>query len=213
MYVPKHFEEPRVEVMHELIRERPLATLVTFGSGGLNANHIPLEIAPEPAPYGTLRGHISRANPLWRDLSMDVEALAIFQGPDAYVTPSWYPTKKEKGMVVPTWNYAVVHAYGALRVIDDAEWLRSLVGRLTDQNEAAFRERWSVSDAPPEYIGKLLGSIVGIEMVLTKLIGKWKVSQNRPTTDREGVVSGLRELDTQDSSLMAELVERASKSS
>jgi transcriptional regulator len=151
--------------------------------------------------------------PIWRDLSADVETLAIFQGPDAYVTPSWYPTKKETGMVVPTWNYAVVHAYGPLRVIDDAEWLRSLVGRLSDQHEAAFRDRWSVSDAPPEYIEKLLGSIVGIEMVLTKLIGKWKVSQNRPTTDREGVVNGLREMDTPDASLMATLVERASKSS
>jgi transcriptional regulator len=213
MYVPKQFEESRVEVMHELIRARPLATLVTLGSGGLNANHIPLEVAPGPAPFGTLRGHVARANPLWRDLSTDTEALAIFQGPDAYVTPSWYPTKQETGMVVPTWNYAVVHAYGAIRVIDDAEWLRSLVGRLTDQNEAGFREQWSVSDAPDEYIGKLLGSIVGIEMVVTKLIGKWKVSQNRPATDRAGVVSGLRGVDTPDSSRMAELVERASKSS
>src|SRR5262249_1872949 len=179
MYVPKQFEEPNVEVMQELIRDRPLATLVSLGSNGLNANHIPLEIAPEPSPYGTLRGHVARANPLWRELSTGVESLAIFQGPDAYITPSWYPTKQETGMVVPTWNYAVVHAYGALRVVDDADWLRSLVGRLTDQHEMGFQDRWSVSDAPHEYIEKLLGAIVGIEMVVTKLIGKWKVSQNR----------------------------------
>jgi transcriptional regulator len=213
MYVPKHFEEQRVENLHALIHAHPLAALVTLGSGGLNANHIPMEISPEPAPFGTLRGHVARGNPFWRELAPDVESLAIFQGPGAYITPSWYPTKQETGMVVPTWNYAVVHAYGAIRVIDDADWLRSLVGRLTDHNEAAFREPWEVSDAPDEYIGKLLRSIVGIEMVVTKLIGKWKVSQNRPAEDRAGVVAGLRGIDTPESSRMAELVDRAKKSS
>src|SRR5262245_40110580 len=203
MYVPKQFEESRVEVMHELIHAYPLSTLVSLGSGGLRANHIPLEISAEPLPFGTLRGHVARANPIWRDLSADIEALAIFQGPDAYITPAWYPEKQETGKVVPTWNYAVVHAYGSLRVIDDAEWLRSLVGRLTDQHEAAFDKQWRVSDAPQEYIDKLLGAIIGIEMVITKLIGKWKVSQNRRAADQAGVINGLRVRDLPDSLLMA----------
>lgn len=209
MYVPKHFEEPRVEVMHDLIRTHPLATLVTLGSDGLNANHIPMEIALEPLPLGTLRGHIARANPLWRDLSANVEALAIFQGPQAYITPSWYPTKSETGKVVPTWNYAVVHAYGSLRVIDETDWLRSLVERLTGEHEASFPEPWRVADAPPEYIEKLLASIVGLEITVTKLIGKWKVSQNRPAADHEGVITGLRERNKPDARQMAELVEQA----
>ncbi|MGE0132216.1 MAG: FMN-binding negative transcriptional regulator [Blastocatellales bacterium] len=213
MYVPMQFEETHVEVMHDLIRARPLATLVTLGSGGLTANHIPMEISAAPLPFGTLRCHVARANPFWRDLSADVEALAVFQGPGAYITPSWYPAKQETGKVVPTWNYAVVHAYGSLRVIDDAEWLRSQIGRLTDQNEAALPEQWKVSDAPQEFIEKLLGSIIGIEMVVTRLIGKWKVSQNRTAADQAGVISGLREHGQSDSLLMAELVEQATKTS
>ena len=120
MYTPKHFEEPRTEVMHELMRARPLATLVTLTSNGLNANHIPLHLVDTPAPFGTLRGHVARANPLWSDFAKDVEVLAIFHGPDSYITPSWYATKQETGKVVPTWNYAVVHAYGTLRIVDDA---------------------------------------------------------------------------------------------
>src|SRR5262245_15600570 len=125
MYIPKHFEETRVEVLHELIRAHPLAALVTLTSNGIDANHIPLEIDPEPAPFGTLRGHVARANPLWSDFSSEVYALAIFRGADTYISPSLYPTKQETGRVVPTWNYAVVHAHGPLKVIDDRQWLRS----------------------------------------------------------------------------------------
>ena len=119
MYLPKHFEETRVEILHGLIRAQPLGALVTLMPGGLDADHIPFEVDPEPAPFGTLRGHVARANPVWRDASRDAEALVIFQGPGAYISPSWYPTKKETAKVVPTWNYVVVHAHGALRVIDD----------------------------------------------------------------------------------------------
>ncbi len=137
MYMPAHFEETRAEVMHRLIHEHPLAVLVTLGSTGLNANHIPLEIDSEPAPFGTLRGHVARANPVWRDFSRDVEALTVFQGPQAYISPAWYRTKKETGKVVPTFNYIVVHAYGSLRIIEDEAWLRGLVERLTTRHQDA----------------------------------------------------------------------------
>ncbi len=191
MYVPPHFEETRTEALHALIHEHPLATLVTLGRDGLSANHLPIELDPHPAPLGTLRAHVSRANPVWQDLSPDVEALAIFQGPQAYVTPAWYPTKQETGKVVPTYNYVVVHAYGRLRTMEDPAWLRGLVERLTDRFEAPRTDRWRVSDAPEEYIDKQLHGIVGLEMPVTRLLGKWKVSQNRPEVDRRGVVRGL----------------------
>ena len=208
MYVPTHFEETRVEVMHELMCAHPFATLVTLTSQGLNANHIPLELLADPAPFGTLRGHIARANPLWRELSSDVNALAIFQGANRYISPAWYPTKEETGKVVPTWNYAVVHAHGPLRVIEDREWLRQLVGRLTDHHESNRSQPWSVSDAPADYIEKTLDAIVGLEMPIARLIGKWKVSQNRPAKDQAGVVENLRRVGDESSNAMAELVRR-----
>ena len=191
MYLPKHFEETRVQVLHEHIRAYPLGALVVLTARGLDANHIPFEVDPDPTPFGTLRGHIARANPLWRDFSRDVEALAIFQGPGTYISPSWYPTKRETAKVVPTWNYAVVHAHGALQFIDDRAWLRAFVEKLTNRHEAERRDRWKVADAPPDYIDKQLGAIIGLEIPITRLIGKWKVSQNRPAQDREGVVEGL----------------------
>jgi transcriptional regulator len=191
MYLPKHFEETRTETLHELIRARPLATVVTLAARGLEANHIPLEIDPEPAPFGTLRGHVARANPIWRDYSPGVDALAIFVGPDAYISPSWYPSKQDGGKVVPTWNYAVVHAYGPLRIVDDAAWLRGFVEKLTNRHESRRAAPWKVSDAPADYIDKMVGAIVGIEIPIARLEGKWKVSQNRPARDREGVVQGL----------------------
>jgi len=191
MYIPKHFEETRIEVLHELIRMHPLAALVAITPSGLDANHLPFEVDPNPAPFGTLRGHIARANPLWYNFSEEVEALAIFQGPGAYISPAWYSTKQETARVVPTWNYAVVHAYGALRVIEDRGWLRGLVERLTDRHEARRNDPWRVTDAPSDFIEGMLGAIVGIEIPVTRLIGKWKVSQNRPARDRDGVVEGL----------------------
>ena len=191
MYRPKHFEESRIDVMHALAREHPLATLVTLGATGLNANHIPLEVEPEPTPLGTLRGHVARANPVWQDLAAGVEALAIFQGPSIYVSPAWYPSKRETGKVVPTYNYAVVHAYGPVHIVEDAAWLRSLVERLTNRFEAGRAEPWQVSDAPAGFIDTQLRAIVGIEIPISRLHGKWKLSQNRSAMDHAGVVAAL----------------------
>jgi len=207
MYTPKHFEEPRIEVMHELMRARPLATLVTLTSNGLNANHIPLHLVDAPAPFGTLRGHVARANPMWSDYAEDVEVLAIFHGSDSYITPSWYATKKETGKVVPTWNYAVVHAYGTMRVIDDPAWVRAQLEALTDHNENIFTKPWAVADAPHEYTEKLIGAIVGIEIVITKLSGKWKVSQNQPEPNQAGVIAGLNNSGLRDANEMTVLIE------
>ena len=206
MYVPSHFEETRTEVLHQLIRDHSQAVLVTLGSGGLTANHIPFELDPDPAPFGTLRGHVARANPVWHDFSKEMEALVVFQGPQAYISPSWYETKKQTGKVVPTYNYIVVHAHGALRVVQDQAWLRDLVERLTNRFEGQKSEPWRVTDAPGEFVNKLLGAIVGLEMPVTRLIGKWKLSQNRPQEDRDGVVRGLSESGDADQLAMARLV-------
>lgn len=211
MYIPKQFEESRVDVMHELIRAYPLATLVTHSSYGLNANHIPLHLSQSPAPYGTLQGHIARANPLLGEIAEGIETLAIFHGPDSYITPSWYATKKETGKVVPTWNYAVVHAYGLLRIVDNASWLREQLDALTEHNESSFPEPWGVADAPPEHIERIMAAIVGVEMVITKLLGKWKVSQNQPTQNQVGVISGLKASGLTKSEAMAALVEAGAK--
>jgi transcriptional regulator len=191
MYTPIHFEEPRVEIMHELMRARPLATLVTMTTNGLNANHIPLQLLGQPAPFGTLHGHVARANPMWIDFAHDIDVLAIFHGPDSYITPSWYATKQKTGKVVPTWNYSVVHAYGRLRIIDDAAWIRAQIEALTDHNEAKFSKPWAVSDAPHEFTEKLIDAIVGVEIVITKLSGKWKMSQNQPAQNQASVIKGL----------------------
>ena len=211
MYIPPHFEQPDIEVMHDLIRNRPLATLVTLGSDGINANHIPLHLSPAPEPFGVLRGHVARANPIWRDLESDADTLAIFHGPDAYISPSWYATKQETGKVVPTWNYAVVHAYGSLRIIDDASWVRSQMEDLTTHHEAAFPEPWAVSDAPEDFTEKLIGAVVGIEMVITRLFGKWKISQNQPPQNQTSVIHGLNASGQAEAMTMAALVKTGIK--
>jgi transcriptional regulator len=203
MYLPPHFREDRIPVIHELIRAHSLATLVTMGSDGLMASHVPMLLDPQPEPFGTLRCHLARGNPQWRSFSPDVPALAIFSGPQHYISPLWYATTAETGKVVPTWDYAIVHAYGPLHVTEDAAWLREMVTNLTDLHEAIFPEPWTVENAPADYIAGQLKAIVGIEMPISRLEGKWKVSQNRPEKDREGVVSGLEQ--------MAELVKAASR--
>lgn len=193
MYDVEAFREERVEVLHALIKSHPLATLVVETAQGLEANHIPMLIDAEPAPFGVLRGHVARANPLWRIFKAGTEAIAIFQGPQGYITPSWYPSKPQHGKVVPTWNYAVVHAHGPLRIVDDAEWLRRLVTRLTASQESAREKPWHVTDAPSDYVNSMLKAIVGIEISVSRLQGKWKMSQNRLPKDRDGVMAGLEE--------------------
>jgi transcriptional regulator len=190
MYNPPHFKEDRVPVMHAAIRAVGLATLVTTGPDGLVASHIPLLLDPEPAPYGTLHGHLARGNPQGRQ-EEDSEALAIFLGPDAYITPSYYATKRETGKVVPTWNYVAIHAYGKLAFFDDAERLLALVTRLTRRHEAGRAAPWKVSDAPADYLRGQLKGIIGFAMPIARLEGKWKMSQNRPAEDRAGVADGL----------------------
>ena len=198
MYLPAHFEESRPEVLHAFIRKHPLGLLVTHDASGLQADPIPFMLEPERGArggFGTLIAHVARANPLWRDSRTDIESMVVFQGPQAYISPAWYATKQETGKVVPTWNYCVVQARGRLRVIDDPAWVRRLVSRLTDRHEAARAgppsAPWKVSDAPDDYIASMQRAIVGIEIELTALQGKWKLSQNRSAADRAGVAAGL----------------------
>jgi transcriptional regulator len=191
MYLPAHFAQQDPAALHALMREHPLATLVTHGPEGPSADHLPLEFDPDAGPLGTLRGHVARANPLWQ-AAQGTPVLAVFGGPQAYVTPSWYPSKAATHKVVPTWNYTVVHAHGVLRAVEDAPWLHALVSRLTDHHEAPRSQPWAVSDAPDDYIQPMLRAIVGIEIPLTRLLGKWKVSQNRSPTDRQGVAAGMQ---------------------
>lgn len=208
MYVPAQFEEDRPEVLQQLMREHSLGTLVTLGVEGLNADHIPFEIDPAPAPFGTLRAHVARNNPLWRNCSPDVESLIVFQGAQTYISPSWYASKQENHRVVPTFNYMVVHAYGRLRAIEDRAWLVALLGRLTDKYEAGRTPPWRMSDAPADYLEKMLPAIVGIEIPVTKLIGKWKVSQNQPMANRTSVERALRAEGGESAIAMADAVAR-----
>jgi transcriptional regulator len=212
MYIPKHFEETRVAVLHALVEAHPLCTLVTMGAAGLTASHIPMVLEQDGPELGVLRGHVSRANPQWREFRPDVEALAIFSGPEHYITPAWYAEKAETGKVVPTWNYAVVHVYGPLKVIEDAAWLRAHVEQLTRIHEAEMAtasagEAWKVGDAPEDYVRTMLRGIVGLEIAVTRMEGKWKVSQNRPERDRQGVAEGLGALATERGRAIKALVE------
>lgn len=203
MYVPKHFAEDRLDVISAFLRENPFATLVSMAEGSLVATHLPLLWDPEPAPFGTLTGHFARANPHGRDLTTGVSSLAIFQGPDAYVSPSWYPSKHEHGKAVPTWNYVAVHAYGTLEVIDDVDWLRAFVTRLTDVHEGALPAPWRVTDAPEAYTSQLLKAILGLSMPVERLEGKWKLGQNRPDADYDGAIAGLESRDEPGSHALA----------
>jgi len=191
VYVPPHFREDQVPELHDFIRAAPLATLVSSTPAGLFASHLPLLIDPEPKPFGTLSGHLARANPHWKEATSGTEALAIFTGPQAYITPAWYVAKQETGKVVPTWNYAAVHAYGTLRFFEDEASLLRLVTRLTETHEAKRAAPWAVSDAPADFVKGMLRAIVGFELTVTRLEGKWKMSQNRPPADIERVVEGL----------------------
>jgi transcriptional regulator len=200
MYQPKHFEETRPEALEALMAEYPLATLVTLGASGLEANHVPLAARRTEAGALVLEGHVARANGLWQQAGQDF--LVIFQGAQHYVSPAWYASKKEHGKVVPTWNYAVVHAQGKLIAHDDPVWLQSFLGKLTQTHEAKVASDWKVTDAPDDFIEQLKKSIVGIEIPVTRISGKWKVSQNRPMADRVGVKAALQRLDPQSAKLV-----------
>ncbi|HUB48785.1 MAG TPA: FMN-binding negative transcriptional regulator [Acetobacteraceae bacterium] len=189
MYLPPAFRQDRTDVLHDAIRKSGLATLVTLTPDGLIASHVPLLLDPEPAPYGTLIGHLARPNGQARGAIGD--ALAIFLGPDAYITPSWYETKRETGKVVPTWNYVAIHAAGPITFFDDPDRLLDVVTRLTERHEDSRAVPWAVSDAPPDFVQGMLRGIVGFSIEITRLEGKWKMSQNRPATDRAGVIAGL----------------------
>ncbi|MEO8079866.1 MAG: FMN-binding negative transcriptional regulator [Caldimonas sp.] len=210
MYLPAHFEERRADVLHRLIAARPFGLLVTQGDGGIEANGVPFLLDADPAGGpGILRAHVARANAVWRTARTDVESLVVFQGADSYISPAWYPSKAEHGKAVPTWNYLMVQARGALRVIDDAAWLRALVARLTDHHEGARVSQggsapaWAIGDAPADFLDSMLKAIIGIEIVLGSLAGKWKVSQNRSAADRDGTAEGLGECPGDDAAEMA----------
>lgn len=206
MYLPKHFDAPSQAAMHAVMQARPLATVVTLSHSGLDANHIPLHFVKDSGPFGTLRGHVARANPMWKEFDKNTEALSIFHGPDSYITPAWYATKKTSGKVVPTWNYVVVRAYGHLCIREDESWLRSQLEALTDHNEAVKHEPWKITDAPHDYIENLTKAIVGFEIVITRLSGKWKVSQNQSEQNQVGVANGLKAEGHRDADWLAALI-------
>lgn len=209
MYQPAHFIENRPEVLHALVQSHPLATLVTLSSKGLDANHIPLVLRVEADGRTSLVGHVARANPIWKDTDLSVPVLAIFQGPQHYISPGWYATKAEHGKVVPTWNYAVVHAKGLLTVHDDAAWIRSQMQQITTQQEAPMDNPWAVDDAPRAYTDKMISAVVGIEIVVDEWVGKWKVSQNQPPANQTTVREGLERQDTDAARTMAGLIPRS----
>lgn len=190
MYTPQKFREDDPAALQAVMHAHPLATIVVHTPDGLLANHVPLEFAAE-GPHGTLRGHIARANPLWRQYPAGSEALAIFQGPNAYISPNFYPSKAEKGEAVPTWNYAVVQVRGTLAFTHDAPWLHALVTRLTDRHEQGSAHPWAVADAPAAFTAHQVGLIVGVELPISSVMGKFKLSQNRTDADRQGVRDGL----------------------
>lgn len=208
MYTPPVNAETRLPVLRQMVADHPLAAVVTLTSKGLVASHIPMVLEDDGSEFGVLKGHVSRANQQWKESLGGTEALAIFTGPQHYISAGWYPGKLEHGREVPTWNYVAVHAYGTLRTVEDAAWLRDHLERLTDQQEASFSPPWKVADVPAEYLNAMLKAIVGFELPIRRLEGKWKVSQNRNETDRQAVIAGLERLDTPAALTMRNLVAR-----
>jgi transcriptional regulator len=194
MYLPRHFEEARVEELHRVMREYPLGILVLDGPNGLDANHLPFELNPNVGKHGHLLAHVARANPLWQEAKDGDEALVLFRAANAYISPNWYPSKHEFHRQVPTWNYQAVHAHGKIKIRDDQKFVRGVVARLTRENERRTESEkpWKMSDSSKEYIDQMLTAIVGIEVEITKLIGKWKLSQNREERDRINAAGELR---------------------
>jgi transcriptional regulator len=195
MYLPEHFEETRVEELHRLIAEHPLGALVVNGANGLDANHLPFEVNPTAGAHGHLIAHVARANPVWREVKDGDEVLVIFRAADAYISPNWYPTKHETHRQVPTWNYQAVHVHGTIAIRDDEKFVRGVVGRLTRTHESRTQpERpWKMSDSAKEYIDQALTAIVGIEIAISRIVGKWKLGQNKEERDRVGAAEALRQ--------------------
>lgn len=191
MYLPSAFRQDDLAELHAQIQASPFALLTSAGAAGVQASHLPLLLAPDEGEFGTLYGHFARANPHWRDLQDDAEALAVFSGPDAYISPGWYPAKAEHGKVVPTWNYIAVHARGPVELIEEPERLLQIVSRLSDQHESGRERPWAVSDAPREYLDSMLRAIVGFALPIRRLEGTWKLGQNRSAADQQGVRDGL----------------------
>jgi transcriptional regulator len=206
MYTPASFAESRVDVLHDFIRQHPLAALVSGGSDGLEANHVPMVLDAGIPPSGVLRCHLARANPQWRTFASSPAVLAIFQGAEHYITPSWYAAKKEHGKVVPTWNYTAVHVWGRARLFEAPERLIEHLEELTAQNESSFSEPWSVADAPRDFVQAMTKAIVGVEIAIERIEGKWKASQNRSSADQQGVVKGLEDIGSEGSLGMARIV-------
>jgi len=194
MYLPEHFQETRVEELHRIIMEYPLGVLVLKGANGLDANHLPFELNPTSGEHGQLLAHVARANPVWKEAEDGDEALVIFRAANAYISPNWYPSKHEFHRQVPTWNYQAVHVHGRIKIRDDERFVRGVVARLTRVNEArtGSDRPWKMSDAAKEYIDQMLSGIVGIEIEISKIIGKWKLSQNREERDRVNAAEELR---------------------
>lgn len=207
MYQPSHFKVEDRDALHGVMRAHPLGLLVTSGAGGLMANPIPFTLVADAGPHGTLRAHLARPNPQWRALADGAEALVIFQGVDHYVTPSWYASKQEHGKVVPTWNYVTVQVRGAVRVMDDVSFVRDQIEDITLQHEGARQTPWAVTDAPDAFVAAQMRGIVGVELTISEMAGKFKVSQNRPEADKQGVFDGLKAEASADAQAMARLVE------
>lgn len=205
MYLPKIHEETRLEVLHALIRAQPLATWVAADDGELVVNHIPFHLDASRGAFGTLVGHIARANPIWKTASA-LRHVAVFRGPQTYVTPNWYPSKREHGKAVPTWNYVVVTAHGRPSFIEDRDWLRAFLAQLTEEQEASQAKPWTMNDAPADFTEKMLSAIVGVEIPIERIEGKWKTSQNRPEADKLGVMAGLMGKGDDESHAMAALI-------
>ena len=191
MYLPAHFAEPRLDELHRLIQAHPLGTLVSHGADGLDANHLPFLLDAQAGEAGTLLAHVARANPLWETLTDGAPVLAIFHGPQGYISPSWYPGKQDTPRRVPTWNYEVVHAHGTLHVHEDEKFLRRVLALLTRTHEAAEPHPWKMGDAPAGYLAEQLQRIVGIELRITRLVGKRKLNQHHELRDREGAIQAL----------------------
>lgn len=183
MYVPAHFEERRAEVLHDLIEKAPLGILFTHGRNGMDANHLPFHLSKDEGASGVLHCHVARANPIWQDIATGDAVLVVFRAADAYISPNWYPSKREFKKQVPTWNYAVVHAHGRATIRDDERYVRGVIARLTKTHESVQANPWKMSDSPRDFIDMMVKNIVGIEVEITSLVGKFKLSQNKEARD------------------------------